>query len=43
MLNLVMKYLTHIQMIPFELKENECVISYLQDGKKTKYFKVDTM
>ncbi len=33
---------THIQMIPFELKENECVISY-KDGKTTKYFKVDNV
>ncbi len=28
--------------IPFELKENECVISY-KEGKETKYFKVDNI
>ena len=26
--------------IPFELQKNECVISYLEDGK-TKYYKID--
>lgn len=30
------------QKIPFELKENECVISYKDKGK-TKYFKVDNV
>ena len=28
--------------IPFELKDNECVISY-KEGKKTKYFKVSNI
>lgn len=31
-----------IKDIPFDLKEDECVISYI-DGKKTKYFKVDNI
>jgi len=30
------------QKIPFELKENECVISY-KEGKTTKYFKIDNV
>ena len=30
------------QKIPFELKDDECVISY-KDGKKTKYFKVENV
>jgi len=30
------------QKIPFELKDNECVISY-KDGITTKYFKVDNV
>lgn len=30
------------QKIPFELKDNECVISY-KEGKKTKYFKVSNV
>lgn len=30
------------QKIPFELKDNECVISY-KEGKKTKYFKVSNI
>ena len=28
--------------IPFELKENECVVSY-KDGNKTKYFKIENV
>ncbi|KJD34139.1 hypothetical protein PK35_05280 [Tamlana nanhaiensis] len=32
--------LTYTPKIPFELEENECVISYLENGTK-KYFKVD--
>ncbi|MBT8303849.1 MAG: hypothetical protein KJP09_05210 [Bacteroidia bacterium] len=28
------------EKIPFELKMNECVVSY-KEGKKTKYFKID--
>ena len=31
-----------IKKIPFELKDNECVISYRQDHK-TKYFKIDNV
>ena len=31
-----------IKKIPFELKDNECVISYIQDNK-TKYFKIDNV
>ena len=30
------------QKVPFELKENECVISY-KDGNTTKYFKIDNV
>ena len=30
------------EKIPFELKDNECVISY-KEGKTTKYFKVDNV
>ncbi|NND25682.1 MAG: hypothetical protein HKO00_06630 [Flavobacteriaceae bacterium] len=30
------------EKIPFELKDNECVISY-RDGDKTKYFKIDNV
>lgn len=30
------------EKIPFELKDNECVISYI-DGNTTKYFKVDNV
>ena len=30
------------QKIPFELNDNECIISYL-DGDKTKYFKIDNV
>lgn len=28
-----------VETIPFELKDNECVVSY-QDGTKTKYYKI---
>ena len=28
--------------IPFELRENDCVISY-RDGEKTKYFKIENL
>jgi len=31
-----------IKKIPFELKDNECVISY-KEGRTTKYFKVDNV
>jgi hypothetical protein len=30
------------EKIPFELKENECVVSY-KDGKKMKYFKIENI
>ena len=31
-----------VEKIPFELKDNQCVISY-KDGETTKYFKVDNI